>query len=60
MIFNIIQTAIDVVFFLGLIVLAAAHFSGRTTGAELDVVRETLGYEIDKLRAEVDGGATPK
>jgi len=54
------QILIDVVFALGLIVLAAAHIAGRTTGAELDVVRETLGYEIDKLRAKIDGGATPK
>ena len=55
-----IQILIDVVFALGLITLAAAHFSGRTTGAELDVVRETLGYEIDKLRAKIDGGKIQK
>lgn len=54
------QILIDVVFALGLIVLAAAHFAGRTTGAELDVVRKTLGYEIDKLRAKIDGGTIPK
>ena len=54
------QILIDVLFGLGLLVLAAAHISGRTTGAELDVIRDSLGHDIDELRAKIDGGKVPK
>ena len=53
------QILIDVVFALGLIVLAAAHIAGRTTGAELEVLRQTVDYELDKITAKLDGGKKP-
>lgn len=56
---TLVQILIDVVFAASLIVLAAAHISGRTTSAELDVIRKTFGHEIDVLRAKIDGGAIP-
>lgn len=51
-----IQVLIDVAFALGLILLAAAHISGRTTSAELEVFREVVEYELDKIKARVEGG----
>lgn len=53
--FWFVQIVVDVVFAWGLIVLAAAHISGRTTGAELDVFREAVEHELSKIRAKVDG-----
>ena len=50
------QILIDVVFALGLIILAAAHLSGRTTSSEIDVLREVVDHELDKIRGEIDGG----
>jgi hypothetical protein len=55
-----VQVVIDVIFACGLIVLAAAHIAGRTTSAELDVLRQTVDYEFDKITAKIDGGAKPK
>lgn len=51
-----IQVLIDIVFALGLILLAAAHISGRTTSAELDVLREIVEHDLDKIRGEIDAG----
>lgn len=55
-----IQVLIDIVFALGLILLAAAHIAGRTTSAELDVLREVVEHDLDKIRGEIDGGKAPK
>lgn len=55
-----VQVLIDIAFALWLILVTAAHFAGRTTSAELEVVRETLEYEIEKLEAKVDRGKIPK
>lgn len=49
-----IQVLIDIVFALGLILLAAAHIAGRTTGAELDVLRDIVEHDLDKIRGEID------
>lgn len=54
--FTVLQVLIDVVFALGLIVLAAAHIAGRSTSAELDVLRDAVDHEIGKLWAKIDGG----
>lgn len=53
---TVAQILIDVTFALGMIVLACAHLAGRTTGAEIDVLREVVEHELDKIRGELDGG----
>src|SRR5574337_1270876 len=47
-----IQILIDIVFALGLILLAAAHISGRTTSAELDVLREVVEHDLEDSRRD--------
>jgi hypothetical protein len=54
------QILIDIVFALGLIVLAAAHIAGRNVGDELDVVRDAFERDLERLEARLDGGAKPK
>lgn len=46
------QILIDIIFALGLIVLAAAHIAGRSIEAEFDVFREFVDGELDKLRGK--------
>lgn len=54
------QILVDVVFAVGILILAAAHLAGRTTGAEIDVLRETVDHELTKIWSKVDGGTIPK
>lgn len=58
--FLILQVGIDVVFALALIVLIAAHVSGRTFSAEWKVFRDTTIGRLHKLESKFDGGTIPK
>lgn len=48
------QILIDVVFAIGLLVLASAHIAGRSTSDELDVFRDIVEHELAKIGAKVD------
>lgn len=56
----LIQFIVDVLFAVGLLALAAAHFSGRDVGTELDVFRDVTERDIERLESMIDGGKSPK
>ena len=59
-----LQGLIDLALIIGLLVMAAAHLSQRTTSEELDEIRDYVEQETGKLwanmRAKMDGGTKPK
>ncbi|HET9817695.1 MAG TPA: hypothetical protein VFP92_00835 [Rhodanobacteraceae bacterium] len=54
------QILIDIVFGLGILILAAAHLAGRNVGDELDVVRDAFERDLERLEGRINGGAKPK
>lgn len=58
------QILIDIVFAVGLIVLAATFLAHRTTSEELEEIRDYVEQETRKLwadvRARMDGGTKPR
>lgn len=57
MILGIIQVGVDVVFALGLTVLAAAHLSGRTFSEEWAIFTDEMESRLQKLESKVDNGS---